>query len=83
MSLDPVSTELLHDRLNGAIELIKKTLHLYQGLEKYVIYGNAMGYVGALRFAGLIDEAGYNQLYEDLLNVLNRSNREIGEAGLD
>lgn len=29
-----------------------------------------MGYVGALRFAGLIDEAGYNQLYEDLLNVL-------------
>lgn len=46
MSLDPVPTELLHDRLNGAIELIKKTLHLYQGLEKYVIYGNAMGYVG-------------------------------------
>ena len=42
-----------------------------------------MGYVGALRFAGLIDEAGYNQLYEDLLNVLNRSNRDIGEAGLD
>lgn len=71
MDQEDVSFELLHDRLNAAIEQIKRDLPGYVGSERFVMYGNAMGFVGALLFAGLIDQSGYDQLYDELLMVLH------------